>query len=204
MDAMQIIAELNDALAARVAQVQASLVQIRNGEGHGAGTLWHADGLIVTNAHVVQGRRDLNALLPDGRSLPAQLLAMDERADLAALAVPARGLPTIQLGDSRALRPGDWVMAVGHPWGVRGAVTSGIVIGVGDDLPEVGQMAPGRDWIALSAHMRPGHSGGPLVDAQGRLVGVNTMITGPDVGFAIPVHAVKAFLKETLGRAAVV
>ncbi len=77
----------------------------------------------------------------------------------------------------------------------RGAVTSG----VGDQLPEMGQMQPGREWIALSLHMRPGHSGGPVVDSEGKLVGINTMITGPDVGFAIPVHIVKAFLKEAIG-----
>jgi S1-C subfamily serine protease len=76
------------------------------------------------------------------------------------------------------------------------------VIGIGTNLPEMGQMQPGREWIALSLHMRPGHSGGPLVDSRGRLVGINTMITGPDVGFAIPVQTVKTFLKETIGKAA--
>jgi serine protease Do len=126
------------------------------------------------------------------------VLAFDPDNDLAALSVMADDLPTIELGKSHDLRPGHWVMAVGHPWGVSGAVTGGIVIGTGKNLPGI----PGghRDWIAVSLHMRPGHSGGPLVDNEGRLVGINTMIAGPDVGFAIPLHTVKRFLKRSLTR----
>lgn len=196
-----ILQELNDALAETIDRVRGSLVQISNGRGAGAGTIWHSDGLIITNAHVVRGHQNLQVGLPDERVLSAQVIAYDENLDLAALSVDARDLPTIAIGDSRRLKAGQWVMAVGHPWGVQGAVTSGVVIGLGDSLPEMGQMQPGREWIALSLHMRPGHSGGPLVDSAGRLVGINTMITGPDVGFAIPVQTVKSFLKETLGQA---
>ncbi|MBL8164680.1 MAG: trypsin-like peptidase domain-containing protein [Anaerolineae bacterium] len=193
---MDVLQQLNDRLAANVEQVRASLVQISNGRGAGAGTIWHSDGLIITNAHVVRGHHNLKVTLPDGRTLPSETIAYDEDQDLAALAVQASGLPTIALGDSRDLRPGQWVMAVGHPWGVQGAITSGVVIGAGADLPE---MRTGREWIALSLHMRPGHSGGPLVNAAGQLVGINTMITGPDVGFAIPVQTVKRFLKAAIG-----
>ncbi|MBZ0284472.1 MAG: S1C family serine protease [Anaerolineae bacterium] len=190
---------LNDSLADTIERVHHSLVQISNGRGAGAGTIWHSDGLIITNAHVVRGRNHLNVTLPDGRTLPAEVIAYDEARDLAALSIKVEDLPTIEIGDSRNLKAGQWVMAVGHPWGVQGAVTSGVVIGAGADLPE---MQTGREWIALSLHMRPGHSGGPLVDSAGRLVGINTMITGPDVGFAIPVQTVKMFLKETIGAAA--
>ncbi len=187
---------VNAHLADTVERVRGSLVQVRNGRGAGAGTIWHPDGLIVTNAHVVQGHAQLTAVLPDGRTLPAQVIAFDAARDLAALAVEADGLPTIEVGDSRALKPGQWVMAVGHPWGVLGAVTAGVVIGVGAGL---GDLPSSREWIALALHLRPGHSGGPLVDAAGRLVGINTLITGPDVGYAIPSQTVIAFLKETLG-----
>jgi len=189
---------LNDSLADIIDRVHHSLVQISNGRGAGAGTIWHSDGLIITNAHVVRGHNHLNVSLPDGRTLLAEVIAYDEGRDLAALSVKAEDLPIIEIGDSRKLKAGQWVMAVGHPWGVQGAVTSGVVIGAGADLPE---MQTGREWIALSLHMRPGHSGGPLVDSAGRLVGINTMITGPDVGFAIPVQTVKTFLKETIGAA---
>ncbi len=190
-----LLMQLNAELADVVAKVQRSLVQVHNGQrGSGAGSIWHRDGLIVTNAHVAARRALLEVTLPDGRTLPARLIAYDEERDLAALTVDAHGLPTVEPGNAKRLQPGEWVMALGHPWGVPGAVTGGVVIGVGADLPEMPPMR--HDWIAVNLHMRPGHSGGPLVDVNGRLVGVNTMITGPDVGFAVPVHVVKAFLKQ--------
>ncbi len=204
-----LLAQLNDDLAQLAGHARRGLVQIHNGRrGLGAGTIWQADGLVLTNAHVAlaarRGRRmaasrrraGLIVALPDGRRLPAGLLACDERRDLAALSVPASGLPTIELGDSRRLRPGDWVMALGHPWGVLGAATAGTVITVGPP-PEMPLTA---DFVQVGLHLRPGHSGGPMVDADGRLVGINTMINGPNVGLAIPVHEAIAFLKEHLGR----
>jgi serine protease Do len=190
---------LNRDMSAVVESVQHSLVKITNGHrGAGAGTIWHPDGLILTNAHVVGHRRQspLRVTLPDGRTLPTRLLAHDDSRDLAALSVDVTGLPTVELGDSKQLQPGQWVMALGHPWGVAGAVTGGVVVGVGSELPEM--PLPGREWIAVSLHLRPGHSGGPMVDASGRLVGINTMMAGPEVGLAVPVHVVKTFLRQAL------
>ena len=191
-------------LAAVGENVLRSLVQVRNGKrGAGAGTIWHADGLIITNAHVVDGIRQgrtgdgaLTVLLPDGRELPAHVLARDPEHDLAALRVDAQNLPTIELGDSRQLQAGQFVLCLGFPWGVTGGATSGVVIDVGASLPEVRE--PNHEWIAASLHLRPGHSGGPMVDVQGRLVGINTMMNGPDVGVAVPVHVAKAFLKQAM------
>jgi S1-C subfamily serine protease len=190
------MAALNGESAQVVDDVYKSLVQVRNGKrGAGAGTIWHPQGLVVTNAHVA-GRGPLKVELADGRVLEAEILAVDRDRDLAALHIRAEGLPTAQLADSRAVRPGQWVMALGHPWGVVGAATGGVIIGMGREWPE---MPPARqDWLVVSLHMRPGHSGGPLVDARGRLLGINTMINGPDVGFAIPSHVVVEFLKRTL------
>ena len=88
-------------------------------------------------------------------------------------------------------------MAVGHPWGVVGAATAGVVIGVGQHWPE--GTGSEREWIGVNLNLRPGNSGGPLIDSQGRLVGINTVMTGPEVGLAVPVHVVKAFLVEALG-----
>jgi serine protease Do len=191
-----LLQQLNSEMAAVVVGAGRSLVQIRNGgRGAGAGTIWHPDGLIITNAHVAS-RSPLRVTLPDGRNLPARLLAQDPSHDLAALAVDATCLPTIDLGQSRSLQPGQWVMAMGHPWGVAGAVTSGVVIGVGSDHPEM--LRSGREWIIVSLQLRPGYSGGPLLDVKGRLVGINTMMTGPEVGMAVPVHLVKAFLRQSL------
>jgi S1-C subfamily serine protease len=199
-----LLQSLNQEMAAIVERVRPSLVQLVNGRhGQGAGTIWHEDGLILTNAHVINGGRGghpqaLNVILSDGRSFPAQLLAHDSQLDLAALAIKSSNLPTTALGNSRRLRPGDWVTALGHPWGVVGAASAGMVIDVGVplELPRY----PG-DLIQVGLQLRPGHSGGPLVDGNGRLVGINTMIAGPQVGLAIPIHVVKEFLREKLGKA---
>ncbi len=189
-----LIRELNDEISGTVEKVRRSLVEIHNGHGGaGAGVVVRGDGLIVTNAHVIR-RRGLQVTLPDKRQLPAQLLAYDREHDLALLGVDADNLKAIEMGDSKQVKSGDWVMAIGHPWGVAGAATAGIVIGSGAELPE--RSGTRRDWIAASLHMRPGHSGGALVDDQARLVGINTLINGPDVGFAVPVHLVKTFLAQ--------
>jgi serine protease Do len=190
-----LLQQLNHELANAADQARRGLVSISNGRrGAGAGTIWHPDGLILTNAHVVQ-LHSPRVTLPDGRVLPGRVLAHDSNLDLAALRVEASDLPTIELGESKRLRPGDWVLALGHPWGVTGAATAGVVIGMGPP-PEMAM--PGRELLHVGLHLRPGHSGGPLVDTQGRLVGINTMMAGPDVGLAVPVHVVKAFLRQAL------
>jgi serine protease Do len=124
------------------------------------------------------------------------LLAHDRRLDLAALRIDARVLPAAERGDSRALHSGAWVVALGHPWGMRGAATAGTVIGAGPDWPRTPW--GGQEWILVRLHLRPGYSGGPLVEAQGRIVGINTMVTGPELGAAVPVHVVEAFLERSV------
>jgi serine protease Do len=197
---MSVFEQLNERLSDLVAEARRSLVRITSGRGWqrggGSGTIWHSDGLIVTNAHVIQ-RGALRVALYDGRELAGKLIAADERLDLAAIAVAASNLPTVALGDSRRVKAGAAVCAIGFPYGVEGGLTFGVVIGSGAELPEL--PADGREWIALSLHLRPGHSGGMLLDASGKLIGVNTMITSLDVGFAIPTHVVKRFLKARLG-----
>lgn len=196
----ELLQQLNHDLADVVTRVQCSLVQVLDGRGGaGAGTIWHADGLIVTNAHVVRRDGSKQVALPDGRILPAQVIARDDERDLAALVVEADNLPTIEPGDSGALKAGQWVMALGHPWGIKNAVTGGVVIGAGANLPELA--GTGREWVAVSLHLRPGHSGGPLVDTEGRIIGINTMMTGPEVGVAVPVDVVKRFLRRAFNAA---
>jgi len=192
----ELLSNLDSQMSAVVDRARPSLVQVHNGRrGNGAGTILHPDGLIITNAHVVQGKSP-EITLWDGRTLPGRLLAYDEKRDLAAVSIEATGLPTIPLGNGRELRPGQWVVAMGHPWGVTGATTAGMIIGVGrpvEGLPFDG------DLIQVGLHLRPGHSGGPMVDSDGRLVGINTMIAGPDVGLAVPIQTVKRFLKKYIG-----
>tara|TARA_B100000315_G_scaffold45701_1_gene40499 strand:+ start:3258 stop:3878 length:621 start_codon:yes stop_codon:yes gene_type:complete len=183
-----------------------SLVQVMaRPSGSGSGVVFAADGLLVTNAHVVsreKGRRpvtELQVALPGGPAVAARLLAKDDGLDVAVLKIERLegNLPElhpIELGDSRALRPGQWVMAMGHPWGVAGAAAAGIVIGAGPDLPEA--PGTGSDWIAVDLALRPGHSGGPLVDHQGRLIGMSTMMAGLGVGMAVPVHVIRDFVES--------
>lgn len=193
---MTVLERINAELGELSKEVQKSLVRVSSGErGEGAGTIWHAEGLILTNAHVVLND-DIRVTLPDGVRKKATLLAMDRELDLAALAVEAWDLPTIDLGSSDSMQAGEWVIAFGHPWGVHGAATAGVFIGQGRTVQERPQW--GREWLAVSLHYRPGHSGGPLVDVNGNLIGINTVMVGPDVGLAVPIHAVKRFLKENL------
>jgi serine protease Do len=185
--------DVNLALSEMAREVRRSLVQVTNGrEGIGAGIIWSMDGLIITNAHVVR-RRSPQVILPDGQTLPSRVLGIDPDNDLAALAADTGVLPSARPGSSRALKAGQLVMAMGHPWGITGALTEGTVVGVGRNLPG---MPSDRDLVAVSLPLRPGYSGGPLVDALGRVVGVNTMMAGPEVGLAIPTHVVEAFLEE--------
>jgi serine protease Do len=197
---MNLLNNINQTMTTLIQTVQQSVVRIGNGRsGFGAGTIWHSDGLILTNAHVVQRRRSPEVTLADGRTFPAQLLAYDESVDLAALYIAANQLPTIELGHSRQLKTGDWVVAVGHPWGVIGAASWGTVIAVGQPLEQNGYAG---ELVQLGIQLRPGHSGGPLVDGNGRLVGINTMISGPQVGLAVPVDIAKKFLQEKMGSRA--
>ena len=194
-----LLQQLNAELAGIVAAARQSVVQLHNGRGGaGAGTILHADGLIVTNAHVVR-RQGPKVTLADGRAFSGRLLAFDDQADLAAIAVDAQALPVLPLADGRSVEPGQWVVSLGHPWGVVGASTAGIVIDIGrpvEGLPYDGPL------IQAGLHLRPGHSGGPMLNSQGELVGINTMLAGPYVGLAIPVQRVKRFLKQTLGSQA--
>lgn len=190
---------LNSDLAQSVARGRQALVRIEKGRGGaGAGTVWHERGLILTNAHVAR-TGGLHIVLPDGRKAAGRVIAVDDVSDLAALSVEEDGLATIPLGSAERLKPGDWVVALGHPWGVSGAATAGVVIGKGIPLELPRQPT---EMVQVSLHLRPGHSGGPLLDAEGRLVGINTMMAGPDVGLAIPVETAVEFLKENLNGGA--
>ncbi|MCH9018178.1 MAG: trypsin-like peptidase domain-containing protein [Chloroflexi bacterium] len=203
-----LLPQLNSDLGELADQVRRSLVQVSAGRsGSGSGVVFAADGLVVTNAHVVSGNRGrhpgtgLRVTLPNGVVAVAGLLAKDDDLDVAILQVERiegklPELHPIKMGDSRELRAGQWVMAMGHPWGVAGAAVAGIVIGAGPDLPE----APGaaKDWIAVDLALRPGHSGGPLVDHRGRLIGMSAMMAGLEVGMAVPVHVIGEFVARVL------
>jgi serine protease Do len=183
-------------VAAMIEGVLPGVVQVRSGRnprrGAGAGFLWSPDGSVVTNYHVIAGsRRKAEVVLTDDRSFDAEVVGSSRRLDLAMLQLrnaPAEDLPTPPVGDSDTLRVGELVFAVGHPWGRRGAVTAGIVSGLGT----VGGRFGRTRYLQSDAYLAPGNSGGPLVNARGEVVGVNAMISG-GLALAIPSNTAGAW-----------
>lgn len=201
MAAIALTDELSGALAALVGRVQRSLVVVHNGRiGAGAGVLWRPGGLVVTNYHVI-ARGQPRLTLPGGLELPARVLAREPEIDLALLQADFGGqshpdLPAAPVADSRGLRVGQIVLAVGHPWGQRGYVTAGILTRLG--RAEVRGRRGSIPVLHTDAGLAPGNSGGPLVNAAGAVVGINTMIVGGDQGVAIPSQVVEEFINASL------
>ncbi len=182
-------AGLTDAFVEMAEQLRRSTVQVRGrGPGGGSGVIWRADGLILTNAHVARGPQAF-VELADGRTFEATVTARDERRDLAALQVDATDLPAAVIGDSDALRVGALVLAVGNPLGLTGALTTGVVhAAASPDGPR------GHGWVRADVRLAPGNSGGPLADAEGRVIGINSMIAG-GLALAVPSNAIARFLR---------
>ncbi len=156
--------------------------------GMGSGFIIAEDGLILTNAHVVQGAKQVTVKLNDRREYTAKVLGADEMTDIAVLRIDAKGLPAVMLGDSKALRVGDPVLAIGSPFGFEQTATQGIVSAKGRSLPG-GAVVP---FIQTDAAVNPGNSGGPLFDDAGRVIGINSQIYSRSGGyqglaFAIPI-----------------
>jgi serine protease Do len=160
--------------------VQRSVVQVRSsGRGVGAGVIWPGDGLVLTNHHVVSGRRrrgNIRVALRDGRTLEADVVKSALNLDLALLRLEGDhgDLPAAPVGDSDALRVGELVYAIGHPWGSVGAVSAGIVGGVG----ELRGRGSSARYVRSDVALAPGNSGGPLLNARGEVVAINAMIFG--------------------------
>lgn len=167
-------------------------VEIESPGGTGAGVLWAPD-LVVTNAHVARAAC-VGVGLADDRQVEGRLVVADRRLDLALLRVPRAGVAPAILGDSETLRVGALVVALGHPLGRRRMLTAGVVHAVTPVRPG------GRRWILADLRLAPGNSGGPLADAAGQVVGINTMIAG-GLALAIPVDEVRRFVASTSATA---
>ncbi len=175
---------------------------MRNGgRGAGTGIIWSTDGYIITNHHVVPGdKATIHVHLSDGRVLDARVVDRHPKQDLAMLQVTADNLQAASAGDSAKLRVGEWVFAIGNPWGQRGVVTAGIVSGFGTARHNDDDEEQPTHYIKSDVHLAPGNSGGPLLDAEGRVVGINAMIFGGDLAVAIPSNVVSSWLEAMPGR----
>lgn len=167
----------------------------------GSGFIVDSKGLVVTNAHVVEGGSKIRVRLASGREVAAELVGADSKTDLAVLRIAsdAGGLPTVNWGDSDKVRVGDAIFAVGSPFGLGSTVTSGIVSGRGREIGE----GPYDDFLQIDAAINQGNSGGPLFDRYGHVIGVNTAIYSPSdsggnvgIGFAIPAHMVQQVVRQ--------
>lgn len=175
-----------------IAKLSPSLVIVQSTRfGAAAGVIWDAAGLILTNHHVL-GRRPPRVTLADDRGFDAEILAADPEIDLAILRIAAGDLPTASIGDSTVLRPGEMVITLGHPWGQLAAASFGIV----SHLTTAQTRRSGRliPVIRIDARLAPGNSGGPLLNAAGEVVGINTLIVGGDQGVAMPSAVAREFI----------
>ena len=156
--------------------------------GEGSGFIIRSDGVIMTNAHVVNGASEVTVRLTDRREYTAKVIGVDTRSDIAVIKIPAKDLPTVKLGDSRTLKVGEWVLAIGAPFGFENSATAGIVSAKGRTLPDSGYVP----FIQTDVPINPGNSGGPLFNMSGEVVGVNSQIYSRSggymgVSFSIPI-----------------
>jgi len=163
--------------------------------GEGSGFIIHEDGYILTNAHVIENSDSVQVALSTGGLFKGKLIGMDKVADLALIKIDSPDpLPVIPLGSSKELKPGDWVMAIGSPFGLDLTVTVGIVSAKGRSLGAT----PYDDFIQTDTPINPGNSGGPLINTQGEVVGINTAVMqmGQGLGFSLPVDLAKKLVPE--------
>ena len=174
---------------------------IQQQQGQGSGFITRSDGVLLTNAHVVEGSSEVHVTLPDGRSFSGKVLGSDPLTDVAVVKVVASRLPVASLGDSAKVRPGEWAIAIGNPLGLDNTVTAGIISAIQrtNALGE-GQRVP---YLQTDAAVNPGNSGGPLINERGEVIGINTAIRqapGAGLSFAIPINTARQIAAQILER----
>ncbi|MFM5926901.1 MAG: HhoA/HhoB/HtrA family serine endopeptidase [Dolichospermum sp.] len=173
--------------------------------GAGSGFIISADGRILTNAHVVEGADRVTVTLKDGRTFQGKVVGKDELTDVAVVKIEANNLPTVTLGNSDQLQPGQWAIAIGNPLGLDNTVTTGIISATGRSSNQVGVPDKRVEFIQTDAAINPGNSGGPLLNARGEVIGMNTAIIqgAQGLGFSIPINTAKRISDQliTTGKA---
>jgi len=166
----------------------------------GSGFVWSSDGIIVTNNHVIEGASRITVMFSDGTQLPAKLIGVDPDSDLAVLRVDAKKLSPAPVGTSSDLMIGETVVAVGNPFGLSGSVTTGVVSALGRSVPSKEEGRTFTDFIQTDASINPGNSGGPLLNIEGKVIGINVAIyaQAQGIGFAIPVDRAKKVIQDLL------
>ena len=176
-------------------------------KGQGSGVIFSEEGLVLTNAHVIEKTDQLIVGLSDGRRVVGNVVGEDSLTDLAVIKLKAKGpWPTAQLGNSDNLKVGDWAIAVGNPFGLENTVTLGIISNLNRDVAELGISDKRIDLIQTDAAINPGNSGGPLLNSFGEVIGINTLVRsgpGAGLGFAIPINRAMKIANDliTTGRA---
>ncbi|MFN5924913.1 MAG: HhoA/HhoB/HtrA family serine endopeptidase [Pseudanabaena sp.] len=167
--------------------------------GTGSGFIINKEGDIITNAHVVSGADKVTVILKDGRQIEGKVIGSDELTDVAVVQVKADNLPTVSLGSSASLQPGDWAIAIGNPLGLDNTVTAGIVSAIGRKSGQIG-VDKRVSFIQTDAAINPGNSGGPLLNQNGEVIGVNTAIIqgAQGLGFAIPIETAQRISKQLI------
>ena len=172
----------------------------RTSQSLGSGFIWSKDGIVVTNNHVVEGASRITVNFNDGTQLPARVLGVDPDSDLAVLRVDGKNFTAAPIGTSSDLMIGESVVAVGNPFGLSGTVTTGVVSAVGRSVPSETQGRTYTDFIQTDASINPGNSGGPLLNIEGKVIGINVAIhaQAQGIGFAIPVDRAKKVIQDLL------
>ena len=170
--------------------------------GTGSGFILSNDGLILTNAHVVDKADQVTVVLKDGRSLNGRVLGEDTLTDVAVIKVDASNLPTVSFGNSESLRPGEWAIAIGNPLGLDNTVTAGIISATGRTSGDIGVTDKRVGFIQTDAAINPGNSGGPLLNQFGEVIGMNTAIIGgaQGLGFAIPINTARRIANQIISK----
>ncbi len=171
-------------------------------QGIGSGVIIDASGLIITNAHVVDGADRVRVTLSDGRTFEGRVLGGDRVTDVAVVKIEGDRLPTATLGNSDLLRPGEWAIAIGNPLGLNSTVTAGIISATGRSSAQVGIPDQRASFIQTDAAINPGNSGGPLVNERGEVIGINTAIraNAQGLGFAIPINTAKRIADQLIAN----